>query len=263
MAEGYAPPPSPLLSSLELVRAMAEMTTLPGAAPILAQAPRGDGHPVLVFPGFTATDDSTWVLRRYLQRLGYEPMPWELGRNLGGGSNGNLRALLNQRLIDAFESSNERKVSLVGWSLGGVYARALARRNPDLVRQVITLGSPFGGSPRSTTVYLLFEQVSAQPIQQIEKAPAIDPEPVPGVPCTAVYSRTDGVVAWPIAMERNGPLAENIEVFGSHCGLGFNPAVLYAVADRLAQPEDAWRPFERTGWKRLAFGSAQPFVEAA
>ena len=126
MAEGYAPPPSPLLSSLELVRAMAEMTTLPGAAPILAQAPRGDGHPVLVFPGFTATDDSTWVLRRYLQRLGYEPMPWELGRNLGGGSNGNLRALLNQRLIDAFESSNERKVSLVGWSLGGVYARALA-----------------------------------------------------------------------------------------------------------------------------------------
>jgi len=134
-----------------------------------------------------------------------------------------------------------------------VFARELARRAPALVRSVITLGSPFAGEPRASNAWKLYERLS-------ERAADDWPEPerermrtAPPVPCTAIFSRSDGIVAWQGCMEREGPAAENIEVEGSHCGLGHNPAVLAAVADRLAQPEGQWRRFDRSGLRGLVY----------
>jgi pimeloyl-ACP methyl ester carboxylesterase len=201
-------------------RAFLEWLSFFGTSRLLERAPRGDGHPVLVLPGFLAGDDSTRILRRYLQSLGYAVHPWLQGRNLGSPS---ARDALDERLAE-LQQRYDRKLSLVGWSLGGVYARGVAKRLPGNVRQVITLGSPFG-----------------------ESSP-------PPVPSTAIFSKSDGITRWQTCREPEGPRFENIEVTGSHCGLGWNAFVLWAIADRLAQPEDEWRPFARDGWRGLAYG---------
>jgi len=249
-------PPSALLALTELPRAMAELGSLPLAAPLLASAPRGDGHSVLVLPGFMTSDASTTVLRRYLTRLGYDAHAWELGRNLGPRAIGHEGEKLVARLRHVHELTGE-KVSLVGWSLGGVMARLVARRAPETVRQVITLGSPFAGSPRSTNAWRAYEAMTGQKVddshtqdQLRESASAIP------VPATAIYTREDGIVAWQGCLEPDSPISENIQVHGSHCGLGVNPSVLYAVADRLSQPEDDWQPFERSGLKWLLYPPA-------
>jgi pimeloyl-ACP methyl ester carboxylesterase len=224
---------------------MAELSLLPSAAAVLAVAPRGDGHPVLVIPGLMGTDQSTWILRRYLHELGHRAEAWGLGRNVEFSRD--RAAALLARLIELHESSDRRKVSLVGWSLGGVQARMLARHRPDLVRNVVTLGSPFRGSRASADS---LRDVASDRSHRIADRP-----PLPGVPCTAIFSRTDGVVAWPRTVERVSGLSESIEVYGSHLGLGVNPSVLFATADRLAQPEGKWRPFDRSGWRRLMYGT--------
>lgn len=218
--------PRALLSALELPRTMLELGSLVASAAYLQLVARGDGHPVVVLPGFTASDQSTRVLRQYLRSIGYDARPWNLGRNLGLREAGAFDALHAQ--IDRITQQAGQRVSLVGWSLGGVHARNLARRTPQHVRQVITLGSPLGASPSAR------------------------------VPCTAIYSRTDGIVAWRMAMEGPGTLTDNIEVYGSHCGLGFNPAVYYAIADRLALPEGEFEPFSRAGWRAAIYGPAEP-----
>jgi pimeloyl-ACP methyl ester carboxylesterase len=165
---------------------------------------------------------------------------------------------LARRLDEVFINSGERKVSLVGWSLGGVYARLLAQLYPEKVRQVITLGSPFAGNPRSTSVYRFVRNRRDVPL---EEAPSrlrlLASEPLPGIPSTAVFSKTDGIVPWQIATQPPTEIAENIEVYASHIGLGISPAVLYATADRLANRDGEWRPFERQGWKRLVYGPAR------
>ena len=217
-------PPSALLALTELPRALAELTALPFAAAALASAPRGDGHPVLVLPGFIAGDASTVVLRRYLKWLGYDAHAWELGRNLGPKAIGAEGEKLVARLRAIHEATG-RKVSLVGWSLGGVMARVVARRAPDAVRQVVTLGSPFAGSPKATNVWRAYELLTGHHVEghsaKSQLAEAASPTPVPS---TAIYSRKDGVVAWRICVEQTGPEADNIEVHGSHCGLGVNPS---------------------------------------
>lgn len=245
--------PSALLALTELPRALAEFGALGLAAPILATAPRGDGHPVMVLPGFVTSDRSTTVLRRFLARLGYDPHEWGLGRNLGPRAIGSEGEKLIDRL-GQIHAATGRKVSLVGWSLGGVMARQLSRRSPEAVRQVITLGSPFTGTPRATNVWRAYEMLAGQKIDDPEVRDQLrESAAPPPVPSTAIYSREDGVVAWQNCVEPSGPETDNIEVHGSHCGLGVNPAVLYAVADRLAQGEGAWQPFERTGLKALVY----------
>ncbi len=248
--------PSALLALTELPRALAEFGVLPLAAPILAMAPRGDGHPVLVLPGFVTTDTSTAIIRRYLTRMGYDAHAWELGRNLGPKAIGREGEKLIARL-NAIHAATGRKVSLVGWSLGGIMARLVARRTPDAVRQVISLGSPFAGSPRATNVWRAYEILTGQKINDAhtrsQLAESASPMPVPS---TAIYSREDGVVAWQNCVEPTAPDSDNIEVHGSHCGMGVNPSVLFAVADRLAQPEGDWRPFERTGLRALVYPHA-------
>lgn len=238
-------PPSLGLLMLEGGRAVSELLSGFLSRPLLRSSPRGDGHPVLLLPGFLASDLSTRPLRSFLRELGYWAHPWGLGRNLGGP-----RAELEQRILDRLAEVHERhdrKVSLVGWSLGGVYAREIARRIPERVRQVITMGSPFAGPPRANRSWWLFERLSGERIDAIPAEEFAVMRQPPPVPTTAIYSRTDGVTAWQSCLEREGPRAENIEVPGSHLGLGFNPLTLYAIADRLAQAEGSWRPFAPDG----------------
>ena len=249
-------PPSPFLALTELPRALVELGTLPIAAPMLATVPRGDGHPVLVLPGFTTSDTSTAVLRRYLTRIGYDAHTWDLGRNLGPKAIGREGEKLVARL-NAVHELTGRKVSLVGWSLGGVMARLVSRRVPDAVRQVISLGSPFTGSPRATNVWRAYELLTGQRLDdKYTRSQLSESATPPPVPSTAIWSREDGIVAWQNCIEPFAENSDNIVVHGSHCGLGVNPAVLYAVADRLALPEGEWKPFERRGLRALFYPSA-------
>lgn len=232
-------------------RAALEASSLLPALPLLRRAPRGDGHPVLVLPGFTAADGSTRVLREFLTSRGYVAHRWRLGRNMG------LRDGTGGRLLRRVETLRERfgrKVSLVGWSLGGIYARELAKHAPDSVRQVITLGSPFGGERQGHRVGWLHRAVTGEELSPEARERMNSLGEPPPVPSTAIYSRTDGIAGWHACVESEAEHTDNIEIRGSHCGLGFNPVVLWAIADRLAQPEHAWRPFERNGLRRLFFG---------
>ena len=240
-------PPSLFHALTEPVRAAFEMGSLPAALPWLTTAPRGDGHPVLVLPGFVTTDTSTAVIRNYLGYLGYDAQAWELGRNLGPRAIGSEGEKLIKRL-DEIHAETGQKVSLVGWSLGGMMARQLSRRRPDLVRQVISLGSPISGSPRATTVWRLYEMMTGQRINDNEVQLQLrESELPPPVRSTAIFSKSDGVVAWRNCLEPKAQTTDNIEVYGSHCGLGFNAAVLFAVADRLALGDGDWTPFDRSG----------------
>jgi pimeloyl-ACP methyl ester carboxylesterase len=219
-------------------------------APLLLRAPKGDGHPVLALPGFLAGDLSMAPLRRYLVELGYDAYAWQMGRNLGGMLR--LREALRERLAEIYASAG-RKVSLVGWSLGGVYARDLALHAPDMVRCVVTLGSPFANDVRATNATRLYEVLSGETVgddPEFFNALAGDL----GVPATSIFSRTDGVVNWRTCLLQPSTAAENIEVYlASHVGLGVNPAVLWAVADRLAQQEGQFSQFDRSGPFAIAY----------
>lgn len=258
MEDRIYPRPNRRLVYAEGPRLLSELASLMSATPFLYTAPRGDGHPVLVLPGFGASDRSTLVLRGFLGALGYPAQPWELGTNLGPAMP-ELPAELARRLDEVYVAAGQRKVSLVGWSLGGVYARLMAHLHPHKVRQVITLGSPFAGHPRSTAVYRIVRALSEGPLehQPVNRLRLLAGEPLPGVPSTAVFSKSDGIVPWQIATQPPSDIAENIEVFTSHFGLGFDPTVLYATADRLATADGAWRPFERRGWKFAMYGPAR------
>lgn len=226
-------------------RAIPELFSFAAALPTLtALAPRGDGQPVLVLPGLTTSDRSTVALRRFLKSKGYPTHGWKMGLNLGPRP-GVERGLIDT--VNGLYERYERKVSIVGWSLGGIYARQLAKMLPDRVRQVITLGSPFGGSPRATNAWRVYEMASGQSADEGDRHMGGSIAAPPPVPTTAIYSRTDGICAWQNCLETRSDIAENIEVKGSHCGLGHHPAAVYAVADRLAQPEGSWTPFRRTG----------------
>lgn len=246
-------PPSPLLALTELPRALFELGALPLASGWLSSAPKGDGHAVMVLPGFLTTDRSTGLLRRYLAKVGYDVHAWELGRNLGPRAIGLEGEKLLGRLTQIHEESGQ-PVSLVGWSLGGVLARLVASRMPDHVRQVISLGSPFNGDPRASNVWRTYQFMTGQRLDQNHTRGQLrEVASTPPVPTTAIYSKGDGVVAWQNCMDVPGPRVENIEVRGSHCGLGVNAAVLYAIADRLAQNPADWQAFERDGVKALIY----------
>jgi dienelactone hydrolase len=223
-------------------------------SPLLMTAPRGDGHPVLTLPGFLASDLSMAPMRRYLRELGYDSHAWEMGRNIGGVSR--MRAALRDRLAEVHAATG-RKVSIVGWSLGGVYARDLALRAPDMVRSVVTLGSPFANDIRATNATRLYEALSGEGVEddpELRKAIAGD---LP-VPVTSIYSRTDGIVNWHTCLLRPSDTAENIEVhLASHVGLGVNPAALWAVADRLSQAEGEFRQFDRSGPFAIAYAAPE------
>jgi pimeloyl-ACP methyl ester carboxylesterase len=251
-AERLRPPGLGLL--LAEMRGIFEFNATLMMSPFLMRASRGDGHPVLTLPGFLASDLSMAPMRRYLTELGYEPHAWRMGRNVGGVSR--MRAALRDRLTEIYEGSR-RKVSIVGWSLGGIYARDLALSAPRMVRYVVTLGSPFASDVRATNATRLYEALSGEVVDAdpaLRQALAGD---LP-VPTTSIYSRADGVVNWRTCLVRPSDTAENIEVyFASHIGLGVNPAALWAVADRLAQAEGQFSQFDRSGPFAIAYAPAE------
>ena len=243
-------PPSRTLLLLE-GRAVQELGAFIVLRPWLAAAPRGDGHPVLVLPGLLASDLSTGPLRSFLKTQGYAAHGWNEGRNLG--LRPGVEQAMMQRIEELYARYGGRKLSLVGWSLGGIYARQLAKRLPDKVRSVISLGSPFTGSPKATNAWRVYELASGQRVDDRDNHIAGALADPPPVPTTSIFSRSDGICAWQTCLNEERDEVENIEVYGSHCGLGHHPAAVYAIADRLAQPEGQWKKFDRSGWRSMVY----------
>jgi len=240
-AGGRVAPPSARLYLTEPARGLAGLAALPLAAGWLASAPRGDRHGVLVLPGLLASDMSTAPLRRYLSLLGYHVRGWQLGRNVGPTDK--VLAELPKALADLARRAGG-SVSIIGWSLGGIYARELARKQPDLARQVITLGSPFQlTDPRQSRADGSYRRRShlhatGHPVPTRDEIA----RPI-HVPSTAVYSRQDGVVSWQTCIEPETGLHQNVEVRCGHLAFGVDPATLWVIADRLATPAGARHRF--------------------
>jgi hypothetical protein len=243
--------PPVLKLGLELPRTVAAGALFAASEWLLHRADTGDGHPVLILPGFLVDDRATLALRWHLRRCGYEPHGWNLGLNVGP-----TKEIIDgiRRTLGELATEHDRAVSLIGWSLGGVYARELARIAPDEVRQVITLASPYRLTDlHQTRACRLYTHYSGRHDERYRIPPyRCDTGPLP-VPSTAIYSRDDGIVPWRTCVQPVGPITENIEVHGSHCGLGHNAAAVYAVGDRLAQPEHHWQPFDPPGVLRYLY----------
>ena len=237
-------PPSKGLQLMEAAWLPVEAAGFWAVGPYLRVLGRGDQHPVLLLPGFAATDESTAPLRMALRSQGYWAHSWHLGRNLGPTSK--IVTGMRHR-IEELHDEHGRTVSLVGQSLGGVFARHLARERPDLVRQVITLGSPYrmveGDRSAAQPLWERVSHLHDGDLGSDIAALAEQDRPPLVVPATSIYSRTDGVAPWQTCIDEVREQTENIEVRGSHVGMGVNPAVVIAVLDRLAQPEGDWRHF--------------------
>jgi pimeloyl-ACP methyl ester carboxylesterase len=223
------------------IEAISAVTPMPRHAVRAAQgnSPRGDGHPVLVMPAFLKGDGHTLQLRRFLADRGYVAYNWGLGVNVGP-TEATLTGI--ERRLDEIAERHGRKVSLIGHSLGGTIARELAKKRPDEVRQLIVLASPIR-SPVASPIEPIYRFLSRWHSASTEHLAAKLNEP-PLVPVTAIYTRTDGIVAWPCCLEAAGPQRESIEIRGPHSTMVRNPAAWRVIANRLAQPEGTWLPYQ-------------------
>jgi pimeloyl-ACP methyl ester carboxylesterase len=217
--------------------------------PLLKGVADGDGHSVVIYPGLVSSDVNTLPLRMFLSECGYDVHGWDEHVNMGPCANTMARSI---ERVKRLRRKTGRKVSLVGWSLGGVYAREIAKLHPNDVRCVITLGTPFTGHPKATNAWRVYELTSGEKLDNHVLLAQVRVSPP--VPTTSIFSRSDGVVAWKCSLQPAGKMTESIEVVASHVGMGFHPATWYAVADRLAQPEGKWRPFDREeGWRQWVY----------
>jgi pimeloyl-ACP methyl ester carboxylesterase len=184
------------------------------------------GEPLLVVPGFLATDRTTLGLQRAFAEAGYRVTGWGLGMNRGA------RPDILDRMAERIEQfGGGRPVTLVGWSLGGIFAREVAKLRPDLVERVVTLGSPFSGDPRANNAWRLYELVSGHPV---DRPPIqVDVGTKPPVPTLAIWSRQDGVVAPACACGTESQSDRQVELDCSHMGFGVSgkayPKVIAAV----------------------------------
>lgn len=227
--ETLAPPSKSLL--LMESRIGFELARFALAMPRLRrELPRGSGQALIIVPGFGTTDAATAPLRHLLGQLGYAPHGWQLGRNLGMRSG--VRDALNAQLRTVHAQYGP--VTLVGWSLGGVFVRELARHQPQAVRRVITLGSPINRDPDANNILPLVRLANGGKPPQTDLAGFARRITPPPVPCTAVYTKQDGIVAWRACLEDPADNIENVEVGGSHFGLPFNPQVARLIAEHLA-----------------------------
>jgi pimeloyl-ACP methyl ester carboxylesterase len=248
------PRPPLALTALEAFRAAAEHASALVLDTVTPARNEGRGRPVLVIPGFYSSDVLTGRLRRHLRRLGYHVHGWRLGRNYG----------LTDELIDGLTArlaqlhrQHGQPVTVIGWSFGGLLARWLAHEHPDLVSQVITLGSPWRREGELTRTTPLFERAADRHGLSDRARDIVERlrEPLP-VPCTAIFSKTEGIVNWRACALDDGEMCENIAVPSSHAGLVANPLALAALADRLAQDPSDRRPFEwRTCLRRAVLGT--------
>lgn len=246
--------PSLLLLGSEPWRAAAEFLShkfSPGPA-----ARNGDGHPVILFPGLASSERAVAPLKQHCETLGYTALDW--GRGLNRGPQGELDKWLEELAGDiARQLKGQRQsATLIGWSLGGLYAREVAKLlGRERVRQVITTGTPFNAEADYTNVGWCYRLLSGSKAD-INPALAERLRQPPPMPTTSIYSRTDGIVAWQTCRHpaRKGQHVEDVEVSGSHTGMGWNPAVLRVIADRLAQRPGHWMPY--AGGEALRAASA-------
>ena len=249
-AERLPAQPHPLVSLSEPARFLGEIGSLMLSSPLLRFAPKGQGQPVMTLPGLLGADGSTAVIRRWLNRWGYQAHPWELGRNFplrpemfrDPDATQQFHDKMVERALDRIKTIHDQsgqKVSLVGWSLGGVYANKLAQDHADLLERVVTLGSPLG-DPRGTIVYPLIrrynggeDRATAEHYQEwIDSCRGESPRPVP---VTVIYSHVDGFVHVDQAKLDGIDNIEHVHVPSSHVGMGFHPWVMWAIAKALSQ----------------------------
>ena len=235
--------PSLLLLGTEPWRAAAEFLSHKFSCGPAAR--EGDGHPVVVFPGLASGSRAVAPLIQHCESLGYTAFDW--GRGLNRGPQGDVNAWLGQLADDTAQqlASQDGSATLIGWSLGGLYAREVAKLlGRRRVRQVITIGTPFNADSDYTNVGWCYRLLSgASP--KISASLAKRLREAPQVPTTSIYSRSDGIVAWQTCRHASGRSAqvEDVEVSGSHTGMGWNPSVLRIIANRLAQRPGQWRPY--------------------
>lgn len=237
MSEILQPPSSSHL--MREARGLIELPRLLLRFPSLARQPRGNGEPILILPGYGAGDGSTMILKGYLRLLGYRARGWGLGRNRGAASESLPRLL---RRLGNLSRRSKQKVAIIGWSFGGYLARELARDRPDLVRLVITLGTPVVGGPKYTAAAKSYrkrgidiEAIAAE-VEQRSRMANLE------VPVVAIYSRTDSVVAWQACIDGQTPNIEHVEVISTHLGFGFSADVYKIIAVRLTQFESQAAP---------------------
>ncbi len=223
---------------------------------IKEKTPEGDGHPVLILPGFMTTDTYTSPLRNCLAEKGYKIYTWDGGLNTG--LDDKKAQHLHEHIEKIFAENGNRKISIIGHSLGGVYARELAREYPDMVRAVVTLGTPFGldvkkeAAPEALRKLYDFFNSNREEMEKILEERGLTPPPVP---TTSIYSKTDGIVDWDASINPASSETENIEVSSSHLGMIVNPPAVVALLDRLAQKEGDWKPFDQEAYSKDKFFS--------
>ncbi|MFK7734112.1 MAG: alpha/beta fold hydrolase [Pseudomonadales bacterium] len=223
----------------------------------------GQGEPVMVLPGFAADDNSTAILRKYLNIWGYEARPWGIGQNLNPREMMDTQSTVSQiennlevlaELLQQLKTETGEKVSLIGWSLGGIISRQLASRYPELVSKVITMGTPFGDF-RSTVVYPLLQRWLKNEVSHddMETWNALTSAPLGDVPMTVVYSNSDGFVPPDNARDAQANIIEFVEVVCSHVGFGVHPVVFKLLSDRLQQKAETWQAFKPSSLERLLY----------
>lgn len=227
-------------------RALTELSVAYSLNSVYKTPQNGDGHPVMILPGFMSTKTSTALLRKHIANLGYSVYDWGLGRNYGKVE---YMELLLETLDEMYKRNGKEQISLIGWSLGGVFARQLAKEKPHLIRQVITLGSPFRDITQPNNIEWLYSAISGGRKAKNTNKALLENLPLPApVPTTAIYSKEDGIVPWRMCMEvEEDEWHQNIQVRGSHIGLGVNASVLAVIEDRLRFDRSNWSHFRPKG----------------
>ncbi len=238
-------------SILRELRALPEFGFVGSSALMAAYvAPLGPPRPVLVLPGFVSGDSATLPLRLFLRSIGHKPSGWRVGLNVGASHH--IAEGVDRTLRDLAQEFGE-PIDIIGWSAGGILGRVLALNRSELVRQVISLGSPINMESSQTNIGYL-QRLSAKLFLEMPRRFDLDRVPVPS---TTIWTRTDGVVPGLACRQSIRHNAEVVEVRGSHTGLGANPAVFYVLADRLALPRSAWRPFDPPDMLRRFYPSIE------
>jgi hypothetical protein len=224
----------PTYNAILETRAFFEWSTIFYIYPFIPKRKKGEGKPVLIMPPYLGNDFSTRFVRKYLTSLGFKTYKWDLGVNM---LNSKYLPNLAERLEEIYEKHQE-KVSVVGWSGGGMFAKIIANRHPDQVAQLITIGSPvWGVQNMNTPLVKVLEFLRGKTLKERNEKFLKELEEIPKVPITCIYTKTDGLLPWKHCQEAETLRADikNIEVFGSHIGMGANAAILFTVAHALGE----------------------------
>ncbi|MEZ5596107.1 MAG: esterase [Pseudomonadales bacterium] len=224
--------PPPVIARMLEGRVALEAAAVLAQLPMLRlRSPRGRG-PVMVLPGFMMDDATTWLLRRFLNSLGYDVRGWGLGVNRGALAR-LVDALVSE--LRAWHTGCGATVQLVGWSRGGMVARELARRAPEAIGSVITMGTPIAGGPGASSIGgWALRSAGISPADATRMQLARESVPIK-CPVHSIYSKSDGVVAWEASIDGHNRHAEHHEVMSSHAGMGSHPEIYVLLARILAK----------------------------